>query len=121
MTSNDAVRATPSVQMDRLDEAKTIGAVVRNLDQAFDWSIRTQSTIGYFAAAYKRATVAIRQALDAGHFHDGQRIERFDLVFAPRYFDALNAYFYPGEYKGLTLACEVTFVGHLDKPSTILQ
>jgi hypothetical protein len=107
--------------MERVEEAKTIDDVVRNLDQIIDWSIRAQSAIGYFAVLYKRATVAVREALNEGLFDDRRRMEQFDVFFAQRYFNALNAYFYPDEYDGLTLAWEVAFVGHEDGQPTMLQ
>jgi hypothetical protein len=48
-------------------------------------------------------------------------MERFDVVFATRYFNALNAYFYPDEYQPLTLAWEVAFVGDQNDKPIILQ
>ncbi|ORB26425.1 hypothetical protein BST36_04080 [Mycolicibacterium moriokaense] len=94
---------------------------MRNLDQIIDWAIREQSTIGYFAVLYRRSTLAIRDALEAGKFKEPQLMERFDAVFAQRYFDALNAYFDPAESDGLTLPWEVVFVGHELGHSTMLQ
>jgi hypothetical protein len=116
-----AMRPAPPVRLERLEQAKTIDDVVQNLDQIIDWSMKAQSTIGYFAAAYKRATVAIRQALHDGQFDDGRLVEQFDVAFAQRYFNALNAYFYPDEYEGLMLAWEVAFVGHENAKPTMLQ
>jgi hypothetical protein len=111
----------PAPPLERLDQAETIDDVVRNLDQIIEWSISAQSTIGYFAVLYKRATLAVRDALNAGKFHDRERMERFDVRFAQRYFDALNAYFYPDEYDGLTLAWEVAFVGDENRKATMMQ
>lgn len=107
--------------LEPLEEAKTVDDVVRNLDRVIDWSIRAQSTIGYFAAIYKRATVAIREALNEGKFNDCPRMEQFDLHFAQRYLNALNAYFHPDEYQGLTHPWEVAFVGHADSRATMIQ
>lgn len=112
--------ATPARSSWRpLAQPQTIDDVLRNLDQVLSWSVDTRSTIGYFAVLYKRITVAIRDAVNAGEFDDGPRIEALDVVFARRYFDALNAYFYPDQYAGLTLPWEVAFVG--DPNATILQ
>ena len=54
-------------------------------------------------------------------FDDGHRIEQLDVVFAHRYFNALNAYFYPDEYQGPTLPWEVAFVGDQNDQAIILQ
>jgi hypothetical protein len=118
MSQTDRAPATP---LDRLEEAKTIDDVVRNLEQIIDWSIRQRSTIGYFATLYKRATIAVRDALAEREFEVCDRMEHFDVVFANRYFNALNAYFYPGDYDGLTLAWEVAFVGHENPQTSMLQ
>ena len=104
-----------------LEEAKTIDDVVRNFDQVIDWAIRAESTVGYFAILYRRSTVAVHEALKQGKFINPQRMQKFDVVFAQRYFEALNAYFMPHVYPGLTLPWEVAFVGHEDGKTTIIQ
>jgi hypothetical protein len=111
----------PPLPPQRLEEARTIDDVLRNIEQIIDWSIRAQSTIGYFAVLYKRATVAVRQALNEGKFNDGPRMEKFDVVFAGRYFNAFNAYFYPGVYDYMTLSWDVALVGHADSQATMIQ
>jgi hypothetical protein len=104
-----------------LDPAKTIDDVVRNLEQTIDWSIRAQSTVGYFAVLYKRATLAVRNALGEGKFQNPELMEQFDVTFARCYFDALNAYFYPDKYEGLTLPWEVAFLDQDRVNSSMLQ
>ena len=111
---------TSSLPLHRLEEATNINDVVRNLDQVIEWSIRAQSTIGYFAAMYKRVTLAVREAIDEGQFDDGPMMEHFDAAFAQHYFDALNSYFYPGEYDGGTLSWKVALVGHEDARATMV-
>src|SRR5271163_4405588 len=93
----------PALQMARLEEAENVDDVLRNVDQIIDWSINANSHLGYFAVVYKRVTLAIREAINDGQFDDGHRVARLDVVFAQRYFDALNAYFYPNDYSPLTL------------------
>jgi Family of unknown function (DUF5995) len=112
---------TPSLPLDRLEEPETIDDVLRNIDQILDWSINAQSNLGYFATLYKRVTVAIRDAINEGVFDDGRRMEQLDVAFARRYFNALNAYFYPDEYQGPTLPWEVAFVGDRNDQAIILQ
>ena len=54
-------------------------------------------------------------------FDDGPRMEQLDVAFARRYFNALNAYFYPDEHQGPTLPWKVAFVGDQDDQAIILQ
>jgi Family of unknown function (DUF5995) len=116
-----AVTPSPPLQLARLAEAKNVDDVLRNVDQIVDWSINAESHLGYFAVIYKRVTLAIREAINDGQFDDGHRIAQLDVAFAQRYFNALNAYFYPNEYRGLTLPWEVAFVGAQDGQTIILQ
>ncbi len=69
--------------IDDVIEALT-GIVARARDQA--------DRTGYFAALYRQVTVAVRDAITAGRFDDGQRMSRFDALFGNRYFDALDAW-----------------------------
>jgi hypothetical protein len=116
--ANEVVSPPP---WEPLAPPETVDDVLRNLDQVIDWSIRAHSTIGYFAALYKRTTLAIRDAIDADEFDDGPRMAQLDVIFATRYFTALNAFFLPDEHRGLTLPWEVSFVGDKDRQATMLQ
>lgn len=120
---NAAQRAVPnpSVPWTPLPRAENFDDVMRNLDQVIDWAIKADSTIGYFAVLYRRSTLACRAAIRRGEFHDADLMHRFGAVFAQRYFDALNAYFRPGEDEGLTLPWEVVFCGQELGHSTMLQ
>lgn len=112
------ITATPRLAL--LEQARSIDEVVDNLDRIVAWSIDTGSAIGYFAVLYKRSTLAIREAIRLRLFENPERMEEFDVVFAQRYFDALNAYFHPADAGELNLAWAVSFVGH-DARSTMLQ
>src|SRR5690349_18669213 len=46
---------------------------------------------GTFATVYQVTTEAIRDRLRAGFFEDGVTLERFDVVFADRFFHAADA------------------------------
>jgi Family of unknown function (DUF5995) len=107
--------------LDRLNEPGTIDDVLRNIDQVIDWAKESKNAIGYFAVLYRRVTLGIRDAINDGTFVDGPRIERLDVAFAKRYFNALNAYFYPDEFYGLTLPWNVAFVGDQDRQAIIVQ
>src|SRR6201998_59559 len=116
-----AVTPSPPLPLERLEEPETIDDVLRNIDQIIDWAKEAQNAIGYFAVLYRRITRAIRDAINDGTFADGPRIERLDVAFAKRYFNALNAYFYPDEFQGLTLPWKVAFVGDQDHQAIIVQ
>ena len=89
--------------MSRLD------AVVSALDSVIEWSIAASSRLGYFAALYKRITIAVAVAVENGAFEDGPRMELFDASFASRYFDALNGHFHPNEFPRPTRSWQKTF------------
>src|ERR1700692_4587642 len=108
--------------LDRLPEAKTVDNVLDNVGQIVDWAMKAESHIGYFAVVSKHVTLAIRDAINKGGvFKDNDLVTRLDVAFAQRYFNALNAYFYPEEFGGLTLPWEVTIVGAQDRHAIILQ
>lgn len=75
-----------------MNEMKTIADVVAALDAIVQQSIRSQSRTGYFAALYKRMTMAVRDGITNGAFEDGPRMEALDLVFAQRYITAFQAF-----------------------------
>lgn len=108
----------PEVELDPLPRAETIEDVIENFDRIIAWAIEDKNGIGYFATVYKRATVSIKAKIDdakagkGGYFDDHVRMEYFDVVFANRYFDALNAYFHPSPYGAPTHTWQWCFDGH---------
>lgn len=89
--------------------ATTIAQVVDALETVIAWSIEASSRLGYFAALYKRVTIAVGIAVAEGKFEDGARLERLDAAFANRYFDALNGHFHPDRFPRPTHSWQVTF------------
>ena len=87
----------------------TIQQVVDALGTIINWSIEASSRLGYFAALYKRVTIAVGIAVAEGKFEDGARLERLDAAFANRYFDALNGHFHPDRFPRPTHSWQVTF------------
>lgn len=71
---------------------RTIDDVLDRLDTIIAESERDGDRIGYFAALYRRFTAAVRDAVRAGEFLDAGRMERLDVTFATRYFEALDDY-----------------------------
>jgi hypothetical protein len=99
----------PGPPLPPITPATTLDGVVDAIGSVIDWSISTSSRLGYFAALYKRITIAVRVAVQQGAFEDGPRMERFDVTFANRYFEALNGYFHPGRFGRPTRSWKVTF------------
>jgi hypothetical protein len=84
--------ADPRFPLIELQEVKSVEDVVATFDEIIEWSINAYTPIGYFAVIYRQATVAIHDAIKQGKFTDADRMVQFQLIFARRYFTALNAY-----------------------------
>ena len=102
-----------------ITDVTTLDGVVQAIDSVIRWSIDQSSRMGYFATLYKRITIAVRTAVAEGKFEDGPRMEKFDVAFANRYFDALNGYFHPGRFPKPTRSWHVTFDA-LRRPEPII-
>lgn len=81
--------------------ATTIDGVVDQLQDIIDTCIKTGSRLGYFAALYKRMTLAVKAGIARGAFEDAARIEALDVAFANRYL-ATRAHYLAGEPPGVT-------------------
>jgi hypothetical protein len=84
--------------LEPLADAESVPEVIDSIDEIIAWSIAKPSRVGYFAALYKRITLAVQKAIADKGFQDCARMERFDFTFANRYFDALNRHFHPHEF-----------------------
>ena len=72
--------------------ATTIDEVIRHLERIVSDAIDTGSPLGIFAQVYLHVTRKVKEGILAGRFEDGQRMETLDVVFANRYFEALQQY-----------------------------
>jgi hypothetical protein len=88
------------------------------MDQVIERCIRGRSQLAYFAVLYRDVTVRVRDAIAAGRFEDGPRMERLDVIFANRYLDALDR-FWRGEAP--TQSWSVAFQAAHSWPPIILQ
>ena len=70
--------------------ADTLDQVVARLDDEVERALRERSRLGYFAALYREVTRGVRAGIGAGRFEDGVRMERFAVIFANRYLEALD-------------------------------
>ncbi len=72
--------------------ATSIDEIVDELDEIVGWARQQQSRVGYFAAMYRKVTLAVKSAIDAGEFEDPARMTRLDVIFALRYIGAFRAF-----------------------------
>lgn len=96
----------------------TIDGVLEQLDTIIQESIATQSRLGYFAALYRRMTMAVRDGIRDGRFQDAARMERLDVTFATRYLVTRDRYF-AGELQGE--AWLQAYEAATREPYTVLQ
>ncbi|WP_437682091.1 DUF5995 family protein [Sorangium sp. So ce131] len=92
MMSFESNACTPPEPSTPRRSAETLDHVIERLDEIAERSIQEETRFGYFAALYRRVTAAVRHEVRTGSFLDGPRMERFDVAFANRYFDALDRY-----------------------------
>jgi hypothetical protein len=71
---------------------ETIDDVIGRLDTIVEESIKDGSTTGYFAALYRRVTVAVKVAIEQEQFENNQRMEALDVHFANRYIEAYDMF-----------------------------
>ena len=77
---------------DGADGIAKVERIVARLDEIIDEAITERSRIGYFAAMYRKVTVAVRDGIAAGQFEDGPRMAELDRVFAERFIDAYDTW-----------------------------
>lgn len=90
-----------------ITDIRTIDDVLAAIERIIQWSLANTSRLGYFGALYKRITAAIK--LNLPNFQKPARMEQLDVVFASRYFAALNAWFWPAQFPPLSHAWRVAF------------
>lgn len=73
-------------------QIQNINDVVARLDGLIRENEATQNKAGYFTALYKRMTVAVAEGILKNQFDDGPRMEKLDIAFAQRFFDAYDCY-----------------------------
>ena len=71
---------------------QAIADVISVLDTIVQQAYDNSSRLGFFAALYRRVTVAVRDGLNQGRFQNGPLLEKLDVVFASRYLDALATF-----------------------------
>lgn len=96
----------------------TISDVLYRLENIIEWAKSSGSPLGYFPVVYHLTTAAVQRGIETGLFDDGSRMERLDVVFAQRYFEAFDAW-QLGE--PVTRAWEAAFRAAQSQQYTVLQ
>lgn len=73
--------------------ATTIAEVIDKLSYIVANAVTNNNRAGYFAAMYKRVTVAVSNNIQQGYFDDNPRMEKLDVIFANRYLQAYDNYY----------------------------
>lgn len=98
---------------------KSIDQVLEQFDGFIEWSERDQSNLGIFATVYRKSTIRIKHKIQQGDFfEDNNRMEQLVILFADRYFKALEDY-----RNGVrpTESWHIAFKATEDKNTSILQ
>jgi uncharacterized protein DUF5995 len=100
----------------------TVPEVILELEGFLGWCESNASRLGFFAALYLQITKAVEAAILQGTvFSDNVRMAQLDVTFANRYLAALNGYFHPDEYPGISRCWLAAFVGAESPGDTVVQ
>jgi hypothetical protein len=95
-----------------------IDSILTQLEAIIADAVKTNSRLGYFAALYYKVTSSVKEGIARGQFEDGARMEQFDVIFAGRYLDALNAW---KNNKPTTASWQVAFDAAENSSILVLQ
>src|SRR6185312_479021 len=73
-------------------QAQGINDVLTILDGIIADCKAKSDPLGYFPALYRQVTLKVKAGIAEGFFDNGPRMERFDALFANRYFAAYQAF-----------------------------
>jgi hypothetical protein len=95
-------------------QANGIDDVLQILDGIIAECKAAGDPLGYFPALYRQVTREVKQGIATGFFDDGPRMDRFDALFANRYFAAYDAFQSGGQpSKSWQVAFQFTRSGQL--------
>ena len=99
-------------------QATRIQEVIDLLDEIMQDAAKKNSPLGYFPALYRKVTIEIKNRIRCEEFEDCARMERLDVAFANRYFEAYHNY---QKGKPLTKSWEIAFDAAKDNNLTLFQ
>jgi hypothetical protein len=95
-------------------QANDIHDVLQILDGIIAECKAASDPLGYFPALYRQVTLKVKQGIAAGFFDNGPQMDRFDALFANRYFAAYDAFRSGGQpSKSWQVAFQFTRSGQL--------
>src|SRR3954452_14159894 len=95
-------------------QAQGIDDVLKILDGIIADCKAKRDPLGYFPALYRQVTLKVKAGIAEGFFDNGPRMERFDALFANRYFAAYQAFCSGGQpSKSWQVAFQFTQSGQL--------
>jgi hypothetical protein len=72
--------------------SEAVESVARTMQERLDGLSSEQAHLREFLGTYRRTTLAVGKAVDAGGFEDPDWVERWDVAFAELYVKALDAH-----------------------------
>ena len=96
--TSEYVQVPASAPPPKFVTADSFDTAADQLQTLIDWAKDAEHRVGYFAAVYKRVTLALKQAAETDQFEDGARMSRLAGIFATRYLMAVNGFFRPAEF-----------------------
>lgn len=99
-------------------QANNISEVIDMLDAIMQQAAQNNSPLGYFPALYRKVTIEIRRRIQCEQFEDCARMERLDVAFANRYFEAYYDYH---QGKAISKSWKIAFEASKDEKVTVLQ
>jgi len=71
---------------------RTIDEAIIKMDAIVAHCMEQNHRAGFFAVLYRHVTIRIKQGIDKKEFEDNARMEKLDVIFALRFFDAYDAW-----------------------------
>ncbi len=102
--------------------AATVPDVIQAISGFIGWCETNGSRLGYFGALYLRITNAVEAALLQGTvFQNNALMAQLDVMFANRYLTALNGYFHPDLFPGISKCWRASFAGAEAAGDSVVQ
>lgn len=73
-------------------QLNSIDDVISILEKIISENEKNDNPLGYFAVLYHKVTVKVKEGIEKNYFENGPRMEKLDVIFARRYFDAYFAW-----------------------------
>ncbi len=99
-------------------QLQSIEDVIIALTEIVENCKHAKNRSGYFAALYKRMTIAVKDGVASGAFLDGDRMGKLDVTFATRYLSAYEAY---NKNEACSTSWKYAFDGCINQSLTVIQ